>query len=107
MNAEYRKLAYERTVLLAVSRFLDENLLPSDTEEEPRGKLVCEELPLAVSEVPTEAIEAVAVRLRSLAESRSMAMRRFTMVEQPETYEEEWDRARKEEPQEVSGSAPS
>jgi hypothetical protein len=95
MNTEYKKLAYERAVLMTLVRVAQERYLPITGADEPEVKIECEDLPRNESEVPEDAIIEVVLRLRNLAVNREMLMGKFKFVNTEASDEQEWEEAGK------------
>jgi hypothetical protein len=91
MNSEYKKLAQERTILLALVGLAKEKFLPPEGEDDPEVKLSCEELPLSDSVIPEDPIIDVVLKLQKLAHNRELQMAKYRFVATKEqTYEQEW-----------------
>ena len=87
MSPEYKKLAYRRSVLIALSNHVKEVLLPTDLNENPRQEIVCEYLPTADSAVPEDAICDVVDSLEQEAYALGLEMRKFVFVKKGLTEE--------------------
>lgn len=101
MNTEYRKLAYERAVLMTLVRVAQERYLPITGADEPEVKIECEDLPRNESEVPEDAIIDVVLRLRNLAVKRELLMTKFKFVNTEASDEQEWEEAGKSQSSEA------
>lgn len=93
MNNEYRKLAYERAVLMTLVRVAQERFLPIVGADEAEVKIECEDLPRNESVVPEDAIIDVVLRLRQLAINREVQMGSFKFVNTEASNEQEWAEA--------------
>lgn len=89
-DAEYKKLAYERTVLLAAAGLVQEHFLPPEGEETPLRSIECEELPRNESTVPEDPIIDVVLKLRRLAQNRELKMSRYSQTIAEQDDEQEW-----------------
>jgi len=61
MNSEYLALAYQRSIFAALKRHLLEKYIEHDGN--PKEKLICDEAPRALSEIPQDALAETLLRL--------------------------------------------
>lgn len=92
-STEYKKLAYERAVLMTLVQDAQAKYLPIEGTTSAEVTIECEDLPRNESEVPEDAIIDVVLRLRNLAMNREVKMSRYKFVNMEETDEQEWEQA--------------
>ena len=95
MNSNYRKLAHERAILMALVNVAKEKFLPLEGEDSPAVTIECEELPRNESEVPEDAVIDVVMKLQRLALNRESEMTKYKFVAQETNDEQEWESASK------------
>lgn len=101
MNYQYQQLAYERTVVTAVRRHLEDKYLGVGGSS--REELVCEEVPYATRNVPTEIFVEFIQRLseeerRLTVEMASYDFRKIDVKPLPTVSK---DQAEQEEPEDA------
>lgn len=95
MNPEYRRLAYEHAVLMALVRVAQERFLPLESADTAAMPIDSEDMPSAGSRVPEDCIIDVVLKIRRLADARKRRLQNFRMVEAPleAEDEQEWEEA--------------
>lgn len=99
-NVQYKQLAYEKAVLLAVFRLAQDKYLPVEGMADAEIKIECEDLPRTESEVPEDAVIEVLFRLRKLADNVSKEMSNYKFVKTEGPYDKSWQSERESKPSE-------
>ncbi len=99
-NVQYKQLAYEKAVLMAVLRLAQDKYLPVEGMADAEIKIECEDLPRTESEVPEDAVIEVLFRLRKLADDVGKEMSNYKFVKTESNYDKSWQSEREGKPSE-------
>jgi hypothetical protein len=104
-NAQYKQLAYEKAVLMAILRLAQDKYLPVEGMDEAEIKVECEDLPRSDCAVPEDAVIDVLLRLRKLAENVGKEMSNYKFVRTESPYDKSWQSERESKPSEEKPTA--
>jgi hypothetical protein len=91
MNPQYVNLAYERAILETLVRICRDELMPSDVSEEPKQRIIADDLPASINVVPEEAIYQVTQKLYRMLSKREAELARYTHTLQVDEEEEDYE----------------
>lgn len=108
MNPQYVNLAYEKAILQTLIRICRDDLMPSDVSEEPKQRIICDDLPPAIGTVPEEAVYLVTQKLYRMLSKREAELAKYTHTikedEDEDDYESEPITTKKATEQDKGGS---
>lgn len=89
-NAQYKQLAHEKAVLLAVIRIAQDKYLPVEGMDAPELQIESDDLARSDCLVPEDAVIEVLMRLKKLVDTINSEMTDFKFVKTEGTYVKAW-----------------
>lgn len=80
-HPDYIRLSYERGMLSAMVRLIEEEFLPTDTCDTAKTKIFCENLARECSEIPRESWLALVTKFERMIRTRAIDMSRFVQID--------------------------